>query len=95
LSSDSDENILRFWCRRFCEAQDGIASEKSATTLTSFEAQRQIDTLVDVTNKLGEARLEAGGLNDKLLLYLIDAAIFHANEALEKQSDLGEHEKWS
>jgi hypothetical protein len=55
----------------------------------------QTDTLVDVTIKLAEARLEAEELNDKLFLYLIDLAIFHAHEVLEKQSDLGEHEKWS
>jgi hypothetical protein len=55
----------------------------------------QTDNLVDVTNKLAEARVEAEELNDKLFLYLIDLAIFHAHEVLESQSDLGEHEKWS
>ena len=55
----------------------------------------QTDTLVDVTDKLAQARLQAEELNDKLFLYLIDVAIFHAHEVLEKQSDLGEHEKWS
>jgi hypothetical protein len=53
------------------------------------------DHLTDITNKLGEARLEAEGLNDRFFLYLIDVAIFHAHEMLEQQSDLGEHEKWS
>jgi hypothetical protein len=57
--------------------------------------QRQRDVLVDVTNKLGELRVEAKGLNDRLFLYMIDVAIFHAHEMLERQSDLGEHEKWS
>jgi hypothetical protein len=57
--------------------------------------QRQADILVDVTNKLGEIRVEARGLNDRLFLYMIDLAIFHAHEMLERQSDLGEHEKWS
>jgi hypothetical protein len=55
----------------------------------------QTDHLTDITNKLGEARLEAEELNDKFFLYLIDAAIFHAHEMREHQSDLGEHEKWS
>ncbi len=51
--------------------------------------------LADVLNTLGQARLEAEGLNDKLFLYLIDVAIFHAHEVLERQSELGEHEIWS
>ena len=55
----------------------------------------QTDHLADITNKLGEARLEAEELNDKFFLYLIDVAIFHAHEMQEHQSDLGEHEKWS
>jgi hypothetical protein len=55
----------------------------------------QTDHLTGITNKLGEARLEAEELNDKFFLYLIDVAIFHAHEMLEHQSDLGEHEKWS
>ena len=57
--------------------------------------QWQTDILVDVTNKLGEARVEAKELNDRLFLYMIDVAIFHAHEMIERQSDLGEHEKWS
>ena len=57
--------------------------------------QRKTDTLFDITNKLGEVRLEAKGLNDRLFLYMIDLAIFHAHEMIERQSDLGEHEKWS
>ena len=57
--------------------------------------QWKSDILADVTNKLGEARVEAKELNDRLLLYMIDVAIFHAHEMLERQSDLGEHEKWS
>jgi hypothetical protein len=52
-------------------------------------------TLVDVTAKLARARRQAEGLNDKLFLYLIDTAIFHAHEVLDKQTELGEHEKWS
>jgi len=59
------------------------------------QARSQSDTLNDVTNKLQEARLEARGLNDKLFLYFIDMAIFHACETLTNQSDLGEREKWS
>jgi hypothetical protein len=59
------------------------------------QARSQSDILMDVTNKLQEARLEARGLNDKLLLYFIDTAIFHACETLDNQPDLGEQEKWS
>ena len=59
------------------------------------QARSQADILADVTNKLQEARLEARGLNDKLFLYFIDMAIFHACETLDNQSDLGEREKWS
>ncbi len=59
------------------------------------QARSQTDILMDVTNKLQEARLEARGLNDKLFLYFIDMAIFHACEMLTNQSDLGEQEKWS
>jgi hypothetical protein len=59
------------------------------------QARLQTDTLIDVVDKLGEARQEAQGLNDRLFLYLIDAAIFHACEKLTKQSDLGEQEKWA
>jgi hypothetical protein len=55
----------------------------------------QADCLTDIANKLGAARLEAEGLNDKFFLYLIDLAIFHAHEMHEHQPDLGEHEKWS
>jgi hypothetical protein len=55
----------------------------------------QADTLVDITDKLAQARLQAEGLNDKLFLYLIDTAIFHAQEVLEKQTELVEREKWS
>jgi hypothetical protein len=54
-----------------------------------------IDALIDVADKLGEARQEAEGLNDRLFLYLIDVALFHACEKLAKQSDLGEREKWA
>jgi len=57
------------------------------------QARSQADILMDVTNKLQEARLEARGLNDKLFLYFIDMAIFHACEKLTNQSDLGEQEK--
>ena len=57
--------------------------------------QGPADTLVDVTNRLEEVRSEAKGLNDRLFLYMIDVAIFHAHEMIERQSDLGEHEKWS
>jgi hypothetical protein len=55
----------------------------------------QTETLVDIFDKLAQARLQAERLNDKLFLYLLDVAIFRAHEVLEKQSDLGEHEKWS
>ncbi len=59
------------------------------------QARSPADILADVTNKLQEARLQARGLNDKLFLYFIDMAIFHACEKLTDQSDLGEREKWS
>ena len=59
------------------------------------KAKSQADTLINVANKLQEARLEARGLNDKLFLYIIDMAIFYACEKLANQSDLGEREKWS
>jgi hypothetical protein len=59
------------------------------------QARSQGDLLIDVTHKLQEARSEATGLNDKLFLYFIDMAIFHACEVLANQSDLGEHEKWN
>jgi hypothetical protein len=54
----------------------------------------QTDVLIGVTEKLREARLEARGLNDRSLIYLIDSAIFQAYEALTNQSDLGERDKW-
>ena len=57
--------------------------------------QKKTDILVEITNKLGAVRVEAKGLNDRMFLYMIDVAIFHAHEMLERQSDLGEHEKWS
>jgi len=38
---------------------------------------------------------EAQDLNDKLFLYSMDVAIYHACERLANQSDLGEREKWS
>ena len=59
------------------------------------QTRTQADILTDVTIKLQEARSEAQGLNDKLLLYSIDMAVFHACETLTNQSDLGEREKWS
>ena len=59
------------------------------------QARYQADTLIDITNKLQEVRLQARGLNDRLFLYFIDMAIFHASEKLTNQSDLGEQEKWS
>ena len=55
----------------------------------------QTDSLVDVTDKLAQARLQAEQLNDRMFLYLIDVAILHAHEVLEKRSDLGERDKWS
>jgi hypothetical protein len=70
------------------EFEAAIAEQGRQTSL-------QTDTLIDVADKLGEARQEAQGLNDRLFLYLIDAAIFHACEKLTKQSDLGEQEKWA
>jgi len=54
------------------------------------QARSQADILMDVTNKLQEARLEARELNDKLFLYFIDMAIFHACEMLTNQSDLAQ-----
>jgi hypothetical protein len=59
------------------------------------QTRSQTDTLMDVADKLGEARLEAQGLNDRSLLYLINVAIFQAYETLTNQSDLGEREKWN
>jgi hypothetical protein len=53
------------------------------------------DLLTEVTHKLQEARSDARRLNDKLFLYFIDMAIFHACDMLTNQSDLGEHEKWN
>jgi hypothetical protein len=59
------------------------------------QSSPQTDALIDVTDKLGQAREEAEGLNDRLFLYLIDVALFHACEKLTKQSDLGEQERWA
>jgi hypothetical protein len=59
------------------------------------QAGSQSDLLIQVTHKLQDARSEARGLNDKLFLYFIDMAIFHACETLMNQSDLGEREKWN
>jgi hypothetical protein len=59
------------------------------------QSSLQTDALIDVADKLGRAREEAEGLNDRLFLYLIDVALFHACEKLTKQSDLGEQEKWA
>ena len=59
------------------------------------QANSEADVLTDITNKLQEVRQEARALNDKLFLYFIDMAIFHACEKLTDQSDLGEREKWS
>ena len=56
------------------------------------QTRTQADILTDVTIKLQEARSEARGLNDKLLIYFIDMAVFHACETL---TNLGEREKWS
>jgi hypothetical protein len=58
------------------------------------QTRSQTDALIGVTEKLREARLEARGLNDRSLLYLIDVAIFQAYETLANQSDLGERDKW-
>ncbi len=79
------------------ENKEQILNQEYVANIDSdgMPIQRQADTLVDVTNKLGEVRVEAEGLNDRLFLYMIDLAIFHAHEMLERQSDLGEHEKWS
>jgi hypothetical protein len=55
----------------------------------------QTDNLVAVTDKLAQARRQAEQLNDRMFLYLIDVAMSHAHEVLEKQSDLGERDKWS
>ncbi len=58
------------------------------------QTRSQTHVLIDVADKLREARLEARALNDRSLLYLIDRAIFQAYEALTIQSDLGERDKW-
>jgi hypothetical protein len=59
------------------------------------QARSQTDILLDVANKLQEARCDAQDLNDKLFLYFMDMAIYHACERLTNQSDLGEREKWN
>ncbi len=59
------------------------------------QPRSQTDILIDVTNKLQEARCEAQELSDKLFLYFMDTAIYHACERLTNQSDLGEREKWN
>jgi hypothetical protein len=59
------------------------------------QARSQTDILLDVTNKLQEARCDAQDLNDKLFLYFMDMALYHASERLTNQSDLGEREKWN
>jgi hypothetical protein len=58
------------------------------------KTRSRTDILQDVTHKL-QARWEAQELNDKLFLYFMDMAIFHACEMLTNQSDLGEQEKWN
>ena len=60
-----------------------------------MQTRSQADILQDVADKLQGARWEARELNDKLLQYFIDMAIFHACETLTNQSDLGEREKWN
>jgi hypothetical protein len=60
-----------------------------------LQPRNRTDILTDVAEKLQETRLQAFGLNDKLFLYFIDMAIFHASEMLTNQPDLGEQEKWS
>jgi hypothetical protein len=82
---------------QFSENKEQMLARKYVGNIRSdrIPIQCRSDILVDVANKLGEARVEARGLNDRLLLYMIDVAIFHAHEMLERQSDLGEHEKWS
>jgi hypothetical protein len=54
-----------------------------------------MDLLLDVTNRLQEARCDAQELNDKLFLYFMDMAIYHACDRLANQSELGEREKWN
>jgi hypothetical protein len=61
----------------------------------AVQTRSQADILQDVADKLQGARWEARELNDKLLQYFIDMAIFHACETLTNQSDLGEREKWN
>ena len=79
------------------ENKEQVLNYEYVATIGSdgISVQRQTDILVDVTNRLEEVRSEAKGLNDRLFLYMIDVAIFHAHEMIERQSDLGEHEKWS
>lgn len=82
---------------RLREKQEQILSQESEvnTSEQTRQTRLQTDALIEVTDKLGEARHEAEGLNDRLFLYLIDVALFHACEMLTKQSDLGEQEKWA
>ena len=79
------------------ENQEQIPSQEFEAHIAEQGRQTrlQTDTLIDVADKLGEARQEAEGLNDRLFLYLIDVALFHACEKLTRQSDLGEQEKWA
>ena len=79
------------------EDQEQIPNQEFEASIAEQgrQARLQTDTLIDVADKLGEARQEAQGLNDRLFLYLIDAAIFHACDKLTNQSDLGEQEKWA
>ena len=59
------------------------------------QTRSQMDLLLDVTNRLQEARCDAQYLNDKLFLYFMDMAIYHACDRLANQSELGEREKWN
>lgn len=59
------------------------------------QARSQMDSLLAVANKLQEARCDAQDLNDRLLLYFVDMALYHVCERLTGQSDRGAPEKWN
>jgi hypothetical protein len=79
------------------ESREQLVIQESPVYVNDQEARirSQNDILIDVANKLQEARWEAQELNDKLLMYFIDMAMFQACETLTNQSDLGEREKWN
>jgi hypothetical protein len=58
------------------------------------QTRSQMDILLDVINKLQDVRSDAQDLNDKLFVYFIDMALYHACERLADQSDQGKRNKW-